>query len=219
MAASFRMPVGSPPASRTMVPPGGSSVARVTLASFSASELARHMWPSRRFTNTGFPGVTASINCRVGRRAGVQLSWSQSPPVIQRPLGSFAAKSRMRSRNSASLRASRSCTSARCSPPVRKWTCASLKPGTTSLPPRSTTRVLGPIHLRTSAIVPAAAMREPAHATASACGCRSFTVQILPFSKTKSAAGCAATWLITANTNIAALLTSPLLYGRCEPAA
>ena len=46
MALSFRTPVGSPFASRTTVPPGGSAVSRVTLARRSAIELAQPVWPS-----------------------------------------------------------------------------------------------------------------------------------------------------------------------------
>src|SRR3546814_500815 len=86
IAASLSTPVGSPSASRTMLPPGGSGVSRVMPASSSASELASAMCPSRRLMNTGLSGVTASISWRVGRSAGVQRSWSQLPLSTQRPL-------------------------------------------------------------------------------------------------------------------------------------
>ena len=54
MALSMKMPVGSPPASRTMRPPGGSGVTRVTWAAFMAARLAQPAWPSTRSTKTGF---------------------------------------------------------------------------------------------------------------------------------------------------------------------
>ena len=46
IAASLNRPVGSPRASRTITPPGGSAVAAVTPASRMAAELASAMWPS-----------------------------------------------------------------------------------------------------------------------------------------------------------------------------
>ena len=52
----------------------GSGVARVMPASFRAIVLANAMWPSRRWMNTGWSPAASSINCRVGRRAGVQFS-------------------------------------------------------------------------------------------------------------------------------------------------
>src|SRR5580658_781129 len=97
----------------------------------------------------------------------------------------------MRRRNSSSDFASRNCTLARFSPPLKKCTCASLKAGSSSLPPRSITSVPAPIHLRISPFGPTATIRLPRHATASARGCASFTLQILPFRSTRLAAGCA----------------------------
>ena len=85
------MPVGSPLASRTIVPPSGSFVSRVTPARRSASELASAMWPSSRLTKTGCSGVTASICCRVGSAFEGQASWSQFPWRIQVPFGSVFA--------------------------------------------------------------------------------------------------------------------------------
>jgi hypothetical protein len=65
-ALSLRMPVGSPAASRTIVPPATSFVARVTFALASARELARFMCPSSRLIQTGLFGVTESIQLRSG---------------------------------------------------------------------------------------------------------------------------------------------------------
>ena len=45
-ADSFRIPVGSPWASRRMAPPGGSSVVRVIPALARASALTQAVWPS-----------------------------------------------------------------------------------------------------------------------------------------------------------------------------
>ncbi len=71
--------------------------------------------------------------------------------------------------------------------PPKKCTCASLNPGSSSLPPRSISSVRGPTHLRISAFDPTATMRLPRHATASARGCASFTVQTLPFTSARVA--------------------------------
>src|SRR5262249_334594 len=55
------------------------------------------------------------------------------------------------------------------------------------LPCRSITFVFSPTHLRISTVVPIAAMRLPRIATASTSGCLSFTVQIFPLIRTRSA--------------------------------
>ena len=73
IASSFSRPVGSPFASRTIVPPGGSGVSRVMPASFSATAFASAMCPSSRDTSTGLSRVTASIICFVGSRTGFQI--------------------------------------------------------------------------------------------------------------------------------------------------
>ena len=83
---------------------------------------AKAMWPSRRLIHTGLFGVTESIHERCGR-SPPQFWWSQSPTVIQVPAGTVAANAFTRAMNSAGERASRSCTEARFSPPVRKCTC------------------------------------------------------------------------------------------------
>ena len=79
MALSFRIPVGSPDASRTIAPPATSGVLLVTWAAASAREFARLMCSSRRLTHTGFRGVTASIHSLLGS-SPPQFWWSQSPP-------------------------------------------------------------------------------------------------------------------------------------------
>ncbi len=65
-AASRRIPVGSPAASRSICPPAGSGVSRPTPAASSANEFASPMWPSGRTIQTGFRGVAGSISCREG---------------------------------------------------------------------------------------------------------------------------------------------------------
>jgi hypothetical protein len=42
----------------------------VNARQFQCSAVRRAMWPSRRHTNTGLLGVTASIDLRVGNSAG-----------------------------------------------------------------------------------------------------------------------------------------------------
>ena len=62
-ARSLKMPIGSPVrASRTISPPAGAAVPRVTPAAFIAAAFASASCPSSRFTNTGLSGVTESIH-------------------------------------------------------------------------------------------------------------------------------------------------------------
>ena len=68
-----------------------------------------------------------------------------------------------------------------------KWTCESLNPGKTLAPPASMTLVEGPRQAISSAVVPIAATRPPAMATASAWGCAGTPVQILAFTMRRSA--------------------------------
>src|SRR5262245_51394265 len=60
-----------------------------------------------------------------------------------------------------------------------KWTCESMKPGTTNCPPRST--ISAPAaRARTSAVVPTATMRSLEMAKASASGCEALPVHTRP---------------------------------------
>ena len=65
-AASRRMPVGLPEASRSILAPAGSGVAAVMLAAARAAELATAMCPSTRRKMAGWPAVTASRSVREG---------------------------------------------------------------------------------------------------------------------------------------------------------
>ncbi len=97
----------------------------------------------------------------------------------------------MRSRNSAWLLALRSCTVIRDSPPIRKWTWESLKPGNSRRPWRSTIRVEGPANFRMSSSSPTARIVGPSRATARATGCAGFSVHTFPLTRIKLAC-CAA---------------------------
>jgi hypothetical protein len=171
------MPVGSPCASRTMVPPATSFVAVVIPAARSAAPFASDMWPSSRVTHTGLFGVTESIQSRRGS-SPPQSSWSQLPFVIHAPGGSVFAYSPMRRANSRGVFASRSCTDARPNPAERKCTCESMNPGTTIIPWASITRVADVTDLRTSALDPTTVIRSPLIAIASAHGRRESPVQM-----------------------------------------
>ena len=118
---------------------------------------------------------------RVVRRGRVDLgarrqrvvrpaSWSQKPPSIQRPAGSFAAKAVTLACISADEAASRRLTLSRSLAPSRRCTCASLKPGTTRRPCASMTRAPGGTAARISCVVPTATIVSPQTATASAQG-------------------------------------------------
>ena len=59
---SRTMPVGSPLASRSILPPAGSGVSRVMCAAASAAVLATRMCPSVRSRTAGWPAETASMS-------------------------------------------------------------------------------------------------------------------------------------------------------------
>ena len=67
------------------------------------------------------------------------------------------------------------------------WQCASIRPGTTRRPARSTTPVAAPASLSMSALVPTAVMRPLVTATASASGWAASKVVIFAFTKMTSA--------------------------------
>ena len=143
----------------------------MTPAARSAAEFASAMWPSSRWIQTGVFGVTESIHSFRGS-SPPQFWWSQFPCRIQAPAGIMAACSLMRRTNSSRVLASRSWTEVRPKPPSMKWTCESMKPGTTIIPFASITRVSGRTSLLISALDPTAVMRSPATRTASAQGRR-----------------------------------------------
>jgi hypothetical protein len=171
-ADSLKMPVASPRASRTTSPPEGFGVPRTTPARRMAALLAHEVWPSTRDRRTGLSGAARSRISFVGQppapssEAGRRV-WSQPRPRIHSPGCACAAAAATRRSISASevVPSSSTCSSPR--PPAPKWMCASLNPGVTSLPARSTTSVFGPASRRTSASVPTASTRPSR--TASAC--------------------------------------------------
>ena len=57
IAASTSTPVGRPPASRTILPPGGSFVSGPMPAAASAEPFAHPAWPSTRTRKTGWSGT------------------------------------------------------------------------------------------------------------------------------------------------------------------
>ncbi len=79
-AAPFRTPVSRPPASFAISPPGGAGVDSVMPASFRARLLARNIERSKRFTKTGWSGLTASII----RRSGVKGPAGAPAPGVAR---------------------------------------------------------------------------------------------------------------------------------------
>ncbi len=74
----------------------------------------------------------------------------------------------------------------RAKPPARKWVWLSLKPGSTTAPPRSTSWVPGPARAPTSAVVPTAWILSPRAATASAHGLAASPVQTFPLTNARS---------------------------------
>ena len=116
------------------------------------------IWPSVRWNTAGWPVVTESISCRVGSVFDAHSVWSQPPPTIHTPGGCAAVKILMRSSMSARDGLWSRSTESFCRPAEAMWVWASLKPGMTKAPARSTTCVLGPRSLSTSSSVPTATM-------------------------------------------------------------
>ena len=144
IAASFKMPVGSPlDGSRKISPPQGSGVAASIPAARRAALLARPICRSLRLTNTGLLALSSSIHCLRGSGASGQVSWSQPPPVTHSPGFAWRSRSAIRPTNSAGPLAPRRLTDCSEKPPAMKWVWASMNPGSTVFPPRSLTAVCG----------------------------------------------------------------------------
>ncbi len=69
-APSRRMPVGTPSASVSMMPPGGGSVAPVMPAASRARELSQVVCPENSYSSTGWSRDTSSRSWRPGVRPG-----------------------------------------------------------------------------------------------------------------------------------------------------
>ena len=82
--------MGSPAASRSIRPRGGSGVARVTPASSRARLLTQALWPSVDSSSTGRSATTASRPLRWGP-AVPKASITQPPPRTQESSGRSAA--------------------------------------------------------------------------------------------------------------------------------
>ena len=91
VAPSTNTPAGLPCASRSMRPPAGSAVARVTPASLIAALLAHAAWPSTRLNQTGRSATAASSSVAVGKRPSFQITWFQPPPRIHFACGCACA--------------------------------------------------------------------------------------------------------------------------------
>ena len=96
IAASCRIPVGSPAASRRMTPPGGSAVPAATPASASAREFATAMCPSSATTSNGRSVGSASRSARVGC-SGIAVASQRSTAIQSSPPGRARARSDPRS--------------------------------------------------------------------------------------------------------------------------
>jgi hypothetical protein len=184
-ARSISAPVGSPLASRTMTPCCGAGVALVMPASAKAALLPTTTCPPRR-RMTGLSGIAASSSNRVGRRPSASwLSCQPLAPRIHAPFAVVFARAAKAACTSAIERAASSDTAISFCPPIIVWMWLSKRPGMTLRPPRSMTRVAGPISA--SASSPRARMRSPAIASARVRGVAGAKVAILPCRKTRSA--------------------------------
>ena len=94
LARSSRTPVGSPCASRTIRPPGGSGVSAPIPARSSTEALAQPAWPSTRLRYTNRPG--RSMAAWPGNVSAPQAAWLQPLPSSQPPgaAGRAASSSR-----------------------------------------------------------------------------------------------------------------------------
>ena len=171
--SSRRTPVGSPAASRSTTPP---STSRSPPASASAAELSQSgvvvLRPEER------RGVARDVVERGRGRLRVPLG--RAPPGAADPAAVAAAASgRARAPRPGAVTPSRF-TSCCDSDQVGKWTCESVKPGSTQRPPRSTTSGLGSA---ASCVPTPPATCAPAMASARAVGSDGSIVRTTPFSR------------------------------------
>src|SRR5256714_6765185 len=128
----------------------------------------------------GVSPVTRSSASFVGSTEGFHSPLRQPNPRSQRPSGPGPAAWATRATASSSERAPWSRTSRRATDQVGKWTCASLRPGRTQRPPRSTRSGLGSA---VSCVPTPPATHSPAIASARATGRLESIVLTTPFSR------------------------------------
>src|ERR671938_534335 len=128
----------------------------------------------------GVPPVTRSSASFVGSTGGDHSPLRQPKPRSHRPEGTDGATSATRATASSSERAPSRRTSRRATDHVGKCTCASLKPGRTQRPPRSTRSGLGSA---VSCVPTPPATTLPAIASARATGRLGSIVWTTPFSR------------------------------------
>src|SRR5437588_608565 len=128
----------------------------------------------------GVSPVTRSSASFVGSTGGFHSPLRQPKPRSQRPSGTDGAASATRATASSSEPAPSRRTSRRATDQVGKWTCASLNPGRTQRPPRSTRSGLGSA---VSCVPTPPATSSPAIASARVTGRLGSIVRTIPFSR------------------------------------
>ncbi len=159
-AASSRMPVASPAASRSMRPDGGSGVAAVIPASARPLLLSSVECPSLEETRIGRSVASASSVALVASVPAGTIAWRYQLTTCSQASGpapaSASRQAWMRAWNCSVVSAAYSrlqVTS--CSPPGSTWMWASFSPGMTVRPRRSRTVVRLPMKRRAPARSPA----------------------------------------------------------------
>jgi hypothetical protein len=146
---------------------------------------------------TGWSGATRSSAAR--RSAVSPMTRMPRSPRSHVPLGVRRASADSESRSAAgsgpATKSPRAPTIGPIGAANARCVCASLMPGITTRPPRSTRRVARPASRCTSAVVPTVRMRSPRIATASAHGRAESAVKTLPPVRMSVGAGrCARRW-------------------------
>src|SRR5574337_382297 len=134
---------------------------------------------------TGFPGATRSSASRGEGESSTAVLIFQL--TIQLPRGARAMV-RASAWSTMAMDGSGVSKSNGTPPSAPTWRCASLKPGTTTRPPSSMTRVCGRTSARIESSSPTISTRSPAIASAVAHGCALSAVKTLPPSRIRSAA-------------------------------
>ena len=169
-ALSTKTPAGFPCASRSTDPPAGSFVSLFTPAFCIAMALARPACPSTRSRYTGWSGTArVSASC-VGKRVSPQSFWSQPRPITHSPLGVVRARSTTRAITCAYELVPVRSTLRSAAPSPATCACASVMPGITVRPARSSVRVALPINARAPASLPTNTTRPPRIAIACTTG-------------------------------------------------
>ena len=201
-AYSSSRPVSRPAAARSNRPPSGSATASSTPSAVSAAELRMVPWPLQARSITGWSGARPSS---AARRAWASPSTAfEMVMLIHSPAGVRATAARRLSRTRAAGGSAVGLSDMATRVPGSSgmmWAWASLSPGITTRPSRSTRVAPGDAAARMSPLVPTCTIRSPRISTASAQGWFGSMVKNRPLWSTRSGSAPASPHAVTASSD------------------